>query len=176
VFADTQLVRAPAANQPLDAGALPFGEFSQRVGAILAYGIIWDEWLAYHWEPDFPAALNAVVRPTQPNGFEYLCTQEGQTNGDEPQWPTIVGGIVGDGSAQWQCQPVDSTSLAASVATSAWSAPSPMTVSSPVLTGNTATVLINTTSAVSGSTYDVLNTITTSDGQTQPGKIRIKVV
>lgn len=49
-------------------------------------------------------AKGEVVRPTTPNTYKYVCTVAGTSlDGDEPVWPTTVGGLITDGTVTWKC-------------------------------------------------------------------------
>jgi hypothetical protein len=57
--------------------------------------------LEYKWKPGRVYSLNAFVRPTVLNGFEYQATTAGQSGSREPRWPTTVDETVSDGSVVW---------------------------------------------------------------------------
>jgi len=59
------------------------------------------------WKPVTPYGAYQYVRPTTPNGYQYACIDGGRTAGDEPAWPTSVGGTVNDGDIVWQCVAAD---------------------------------------------------------------------
>jgi hypothetical protein len=176
-FADVSWIRAPRSNPALAAGALPYGEFYQRVGERLWYGIVWTDWLANRWECNTAASAGQVIRPSIANGFQYICTTAGQTSSQEPSWPSYVGGSVLDGSAVWTAQLIDNTSLEDTLSTCTWSAADPAIAlsSGQIAPGQITFVQIDTTNAVAGTDYDVTNTIDTSGGQQKIGKIRVKV-
>jgi len=48
-----------------------------------------------------------IVEPTTPNGFVYICTIAGSQAAAEPTWPTVLGGVVVDGSTTWRCHAYD---------------------------------------------------------------------
>ena len=53
------------------------------------------------WRPGWERANGEYCRPTRPNGYEYECTNGGQTGSREPKWPTTVAATVVDGSVTW---------------------------------------------------------------------------
>ncbi len=53
------------------------------------------------WNPGFPYSLTQYVRPSIPNGFEYECTDAGQTDQQEPDWPRQIGETIEDGTVTW---------------------------------------------------------------------------
>lgn len=56
------------------------------------------------WQANTNYALNAIVRPTTPNGRRYIATADaGSSAGSEPTWPTTVGATVVDGGITWTC-------------------------------------------------------------------------
>lgn len=43
------------------------------------------------------------VKPTAANGYNYRCATAGTSGGTEPEWPTLLGAQVPDGTVLWQC-------------------------------------------------------------------------
>ena len=72
------------------------------------------------WAPNTGEPLTAVVEPTTPNGYCYVCTTNGTTGGSEPTWPTVIGTSVMDGSVQWTCQGLTGGSWNTTQATGVW--------------------------------------------------------
>jgi len=53
------------------------------------------------WAANTNYNVGDIVVPTVSNGFQYFCTQGGQSNGTQPSpWPTS--GVVTDNSVRWQ--------------------------------------------------------------------------
>lgn len=61
--------------------------------------------LSRTWQPDTAYVQFQYVRPTEDNGFLYLCTDPGISAGTEPIWPTTVYDEVSDGGVTWVCVP-----------------------------------------------------------------------
>src|SRR5665213_911770 len=129
-------------------GPQPYADFYMRVGDKDFYGIDWTGWLENQWPSGSSVALNAVVRPSAANGFEYLCTQAGQTADQEPQWPLFTGSTVTDGGVVWTCQAASNASLTTTVASVVWTPPAGIAVGSQSLIGQQAAALIDATSSV----------------------------
>lgn len=53
------------------------------------------------WQSAGEYSVGDFVRPSTPNGFEYECTNAGQTDLSEPAWPKTIAATVEDGSVQW---------------------------------------------------------------------------
>lgn len=110
-------------------------------------------------------ALNTVVQPDPPNGFEYKATA-GRTGTKTFIWPTTVGGTVTDGGVTWTCQAVTTASLVATVSgTPTWTVSSALAVTAESISGQIASALIDAASATDGTDEDVVVTATLSDGQ-----------
>ena len=56
------------------------------------------------WAANTAYALDAVVVPTVPNGFTYICTTAGTSGTAEPAWPVTLDATVADGGAVWTCR------------------------------------------------------------------------
>lgn len=168
-FADIRWVLAPRGWRE------PYGEFFQRPGEVLWYGIDWEDWLANRWEPNSAADLGLSIRPTLPNGYEFICTAAGDTGAFEPTWPNFQGAVVMDGSAVWTALPVSIASLEDGIDSTDTSQPDLIGVNSNQVQDNRSYLRVDTTRAVSGTNYDVLITVDTTGGQQKIAKIRIKV-
>lgn len=57
------------------------------------------------WVASTAYSIGAVVVPTVPNGFSYVCTTAGTSGLAEPAWPTTIGGTVNDNGVIWTAQP-----------------------------------------------------------------------
>jgi len=57
------------------------------------------------WAATTSKSVGAIVKPTSSNadGFCYICTTAGTTDGSEPTWPAILGTSVTDGTVVWRC-------------------------------------------------------------------------
>mgnify|MGYP001558337414 CR=1 FL=1 len=62
------------------------------------------------WTASTVKALDAIVKPTTPNGFYYKCTTAGTTGASEPgAWPTTKNTTVTDGTVVWTAYPLNAT-------------------------------------------------------------------
>lgn len=54
------------------------------------------------WKASTAYSLGALVEPTTPNTYKYVCTTAGTSDSSEPTWPTTpLGSTVTDGTAVW---------------------------------------------------------------------------
>ncbi len=155
-------------------GPAPEADYYLYVGDIAGFGIDWNGWLAFHWQPGQVVAPGFVCRPTVPNGYEYLCAAGGQTAGSQPPWGA-AGATVNDGSAQWTGQVLSSASLATNVSSVVWTAQAPVVVSNPNKNGNIVAVVANTQACAVGTDYLLACAATMVDGTAKTGKFRLKV-
>jgi hypothetical protein len=156
-------------------GPQPYQEFYIRVGDEDIYGIDWTRWLQNQWQGGVQVVANAVVRPSKANGYEYLCSTGGQTAEVEPSWPVAPGSTVTDGSVVWTCQVASTASLTTTVQSVSWMPPAGIVVSSPALTGQVASALINATGATANQDYPVKCIATFADGENKTGILNFKV-
>jgi hypothetical protein len=54
------------------------------------------------WAPATTYAVGALTRPTEGNGRIYRCRTAGTSASTEPLWPTAHGGLVTDGTVEWE--------------------------------------------------------------------------
>lgn len=156
---------------------LPYVERTQRPTEKLYHPIDWTGYLSNSWRPGADFASNFLIRPAKATGFQYRWSG-GTTAYLEPKWPTVIDptlGIVQDGSGVWTCEAVTTQSLSSTVGSSAWSADSPIVVTSASFAGQVTTALIDTTSAVVGTDLYVRNTVTLGNGEIKTGTILLKV-
>ena len=64
------------------------------------------------WAASTAYALDAVVVPTVPNGFTYICTTAGTSGTAEPTWPVTLDATVADGGVVWTCRSGNNKALA----------------------------------------------------------------
>jgi hypothetical protein len=169
------LIRAPQPGVTLWAGPLPYGAFYQRGGARLIYAIDWEDWLGIRWAPLESVSIGQVVRPTRDMGYQFRCVFPGTTDTEEPSWVPYVGEIVGDGGAQWECEPLDSTSLIGTVVDATWTAPTGVLIAASTIVDQMTLALIDTTNASVNESFDAMCTVDTSDAQRAIGLVRIRV-
>lgn len=157
---------------------LPYVERTQRNTEALFHPIDWAGWLSNSWRPGADLPVNFRIRPAKATGYQYVCSG-GTTAFLEPVWPTVLGdpvlGIVKDGSITWTCEAVTTQSLSGTVSSSVWTAEAGVTVSSPSITGQVTTALIDTTAALNDDDYYVWNTVTLSTGEKKTGTLLLKV-
>lgn len=151
----------------------------QHEDARLPIAFNWSQSCAYIRAAAEVYALGEVVRPEVANGFEYICTTEGQTHQEiEPAWKLAIGKTVKDGSVVWTCQAISIASLKKTIVTSAWSAETALVVDEPSVVdadGEEKTQAF-VSGGVAGETYLVSNTVVFSDGSEDVGQVNIEVV
>lgn len=157
------------------AGPLPYAEYFSRAGDVEIYAIDWDGWLSNFWERGGIVPPGFVIRPTTPNGFSFVTVLGGQSGNAEPQWPSLLGQTVNDGSVIWASQAVDTTSLFATVQSATWLPPSGIIVSGAEVSGQVVIAEIDATAAVAGTNYAINVATKMSDGETKVGQIVLKV-
>jgi hypothetical protein len=163
-------------NQLLgQAGPLPYGEFFSRVDDVEIYAIDWTGWLTNFWERGAMVAPGSVIRPTAPNGFQFVTTLGGQSGNAEPVWPNAIGQMATDGSVVWTCEAIDLNSLFANVQSAEWVVQSGITVKGQEQSGNLTLAELDATGATAGQNYAVNVETTMSDGETKVGQIVLKV-
>lgn len=132
--------------------------------------------LARVWAPGVAYESEVCVRPSSPTGFEY-SSSGGQSGATEPRWPKLAGGTVTDGSITWTAQAISNDSLIATIAVSAWSAETGVTITDETLT-NTNGVQITSmqvSAGAIGQQYEVSNVVTMSDGSVEESILLLSV-
>jgi hypothetical protein len=157
------------------AGPLPYGEFFTRVGDVEIYAIDWAGWLTNFWERGEINAPGAAIRPTAPNGFQFISASGGQSGNAEPTWPTVIGQTVNDGSTVWTCEAIDNSTLYAVVNSAQWKVPSGIAVTGQEVSGQLTLAEIDTTNAIAGTDYAIDIATTMSDEEVKVGRIILKV-
>lgn len=156
-------------------GSEPWGQFNLPAGQKSFYGIDWTYWISIRWQPGYSAAAGYVVRPYPFTGYEYICTQAGQTGFYPPVWPEELGQLVVDGSVVWQAQALSVASLQTSVVSATYSAPAGLTVIPFLPQGNLTPVQVDATLATPGTTYTVQCTAVMADGDFLVGELIFNV-
>lgn len=100
------------------------------------------------WASGKEYAVDDVVRPTRPNGFEYKCTTPGQSSRREPVWKKELAATVKDGSVVWTAQAVSTAGRDTIASVN-------IEVPTGISTANEAYVGSIVTFDISGGTYDV---------------------
>ena len=119
------------------------GEFTQDPEDNLDYTVDFERWLVEWWSPGTSVTLASFRRPRIATGFEYECTQAGQTARKEPLWPKTIGLTVRDGSVIWTCRALSNASLKATLQTANWAIPSGITQGAATIIGQRATVMLS---------------------------------
>lgn len=55
------------------------------------------------WAASTTFAFGQRIQPATPNGFGYLCSSPGVSSSSPPNFPTVAGQTVTDGSVVWTC-------------------------------------------------------------------------
>lgn len=155
----------------------PYKEYYAKIGGKLPFCIDWEDALPVRWPGAGRSVTGAIVRPTRATGLQYQCTTPGYTGDNEPSWPTTAGQSITDGTAVWTAQAISASSLVATISASAWAMQqtgSGIALSAPALNGLVAQVLADFSAAAIGD-WDLINTISCSDGGNRPGTWRLKV-
>jgi hypothetical protein len=121
-------------------------------------------------------SLGAKGRSRLISGFEYECTEGGQTGQVEPRWPTRVDRTVRDGSVEWTCRAVTTNSLLTTLASVAWVGPTGLTITGSAVFGQVSTAVIEVASDVAhGEDLPVDLVATLADGNLLPVRVFLPV-
>ena len=117
------------------------------------------------------------MRPTFPNGYEYLCTAidgatVGQSAQDEPDWPTVVDATVPDGSITWTAKQFADNARDA-ISTHLVTVPTGITLGANSFAGTKVSLTIS--GGTPGGVYDVQVKVTTDQADVYTEVIRITV-
>lgn len=128
------------------------------------------------WEGGIVHASTERVRARKVNGYEYECTSAGQTGPREPEWPTVIGGTVTDGSVTWTCRAVSNASLTRIIQSCTWLGGG-LTVDGDTIvnTAGEAEVSAYVSGGVAGTVYEVIARITFGDGSIEEGLVEVTV-
>lgn len=138
---------------------------SKTVDEVLVLGFEFARELETVWRPgeEYATTDPDYVRPTVPNGFEYECTNTGQSGFDEPVWPLTVDSTVDDGSVEWTARAFGANATD-TISARTVTAQAGLTVDSSSIDGTKVVV------TVSGGTlskdYELSCKITTAGGET----------
>ena len=131
------------------------------------------------WRSGTGYSVGAYVRPSVPNGFEYECTNAGQSSVREPSWPTTVAAspaasssIVTDGSVEWTCRDFG-TNATDTISSVSITAETGLTISG--ITNGSTTTQFNVSAGSRGNSYVVSVEATSSASEVIEDKIRITV-
>lgn len=157
------------------AGPLPYAEYFSRVGDVEIYAIDWAGWLTNFWERGEIVAPGSVIRPTNPTGYQLTTALGGQSGNAEPTWPSINGQTVTEGSVAWAVEPIDNTSLFATVVSAAWRVPTGIVVTGQEVLGQLVIAELDASGATPGQNYTINVATTMNDGESKVGQIVLKV-
>lgn len=145
---------------------------TKRVGEVVTYSVDFARALEAVWLPGYEYSAGQYVRPSIPNGFEYLCSDAGQTNYREPNWPRVIDDTVIDGSVIWECKDF-SDNASDSISGQNITADTGITVDSSSINGTRVEVKLSGGDA--GSVYDVEVQAVTAAGDSYEEVLRITV-
>jgi len=144
---------------------------AMQPGEVIVYEVDLRRQLEKLWEPERTYQLGEYRRPDPPNGFEYECTQAGDSGSHRPNWVAKSGEVVADGSAQWTARPA-SDQATDTISSASFSFDDNVTVVSESNSSTVATVKL--TSTVVGS-YTGELTVETVGGETIVVDLQISV-
>jgi hypothetical protein len=122
--------------------------------------------LEYLWLPGQEYSVGDYVRPTVPNGFNYECTNAGQSDNEEPDWSTTLTSprtTLTDGSVVWAVTDFG-TSSTDTISTKSVTADTGLSATAAAQDGTKITSRI--TGGTAGNSYDVVCKIVTAAGDT----------
>lgn len=111
------------------------------------------------WKANKAFAIAEVCRPIEPNGFAYVVSKGGTTGFRQPRFPTTLGIVVPDGSAEWTCIAAASNGISPITAPAATSSPAGLTISD-VSVESDSDILATYAGGVSGICYEAIYTFT----------------
>ncbi len=131
--------------------------------------------LEFLWLPGQEYSLTDAVRPTASNGFQYECTNAGQTDNEEPDWTTALTSpetTITDGSVIWSVKDFG-TDASDTISTETVTADTGLTAAAAVKDGTKITSRI--TGGTASKSYNVTCQIVTAAGDTYEAIRRVTV-
>ncbi len=131
--------------------------------------------LEFLWRPCQEYSLTDFVRPTTSNGFQYECTNAGQTDNEEPDWTTTLASprnTITDGSVVWAVSDFGD-SASDTISTKDVTADTGLSASAAVQDGTKISSRI--TGGTAGKSYNVICQIVTAAGDTYEAIRRVTV-
>lgn len=125
------------------------------------------------WRGGAEYSAGEYVRPPIPNGYEYECTNGGQTSQADVKWPTTIGAEVVDGSVVWTCRDFGANATD-SLSTRSVIADAGLTVDSSAIDGTT--VQFTLSGGTENKSYDVSVEAVTAAGDTFDERVRVSVI
>ena len=122
------------------------------------------------WLPGTEYTLGQYVRPTVPNGFEYECTNAGQTDTEEPDWPTTIAQTINDGSVEWTARDM-ATNATDTISSQTVVSDATMTIGTPTRVGSVVSVRVSGPSGC----HEVVCQIITAAGDTIEATKRVVI-
>lgn len=139
---------------------------SKHPDAELDYAVDFETECARTWSRWTDFAQDDCIRVYthgQSSGFEMKCTTPGRSGGRMPQFPSVEGQTVKDGSAVWTAQAISSASLVRTISgTPTWSVADGITQANATIAGMVA--IADLSGGEDGSDYTVEVTAQMSDG------------
>ena len=139
------------------------------------YTFTFDRALEELWRPGAEYGLAEYVRPTVPNGFEYECTNAGQSDQSEPDWPVAIAGTIDDGSVEWTARDFD-TNASDTINTYVVTVPAGLTNDADVLLGTATGITVKLSGGTLGQSYDVEVEATTVAGEVVTETVRLTII
>lgn len=143
---------------------------NKHPSAVLDYAVDFESECARTWSKWTDYALNDCIRVYQfgsASGLEWKATTAGRSAGRPPNFPTVVGQTVKDGSVIWTAQALSTSSLVRTISgTPVWTADSGITAANATISGMVA--IADLSGGVDGQDYSVTVIATMSDGNAVP--------
>lgn len=136
---------------------------------------------ARQWQPNYPFAANAAIRPSDaadPTGWQYRNDgSDGVSGAEEPEWPTADNEDVADGSVEWTAEAMDFDGLAYRITDVNWTVPDGITGDDDDWTDLAALqeCRIWVSGGEVGRTYTLVGVIDATDG-TETAKFEVRLV
>jgi len=159
-------------------------EVCKTPGEIRDYSIRWTNETFNFWASGEQYSLADRVRPSVANGYEYQCSQAGQTaqsteeTDAEPIWPTTLGGAVTDGSVIWTAVAISTTGLRKTIASSTWTVEDEsieVEDSTFVSTAGKQSTSVKISGGDDGEVWDAVNHVVFSDGTELDAILRVTI-
>lgn len=139
---------------------------------IITYRMNFARALEAIWQPGHAYDVGDYVRPMWPNGFEYECTNAGQTAQDAPDWPVVIASTIDDGSVQWTARDYG-INASDTITSKAVTADTGITIDSSSLEGTE--VIATLSGGTPGKVYDVQFKAINASGDAYVETLRVTV-
>lgn len=145
---------------------------TKGINEVFTYEVEFARALETIWKPANEYAATQYVRPVTINGFEYECTDAGQSGSQEPDWPTTIGETINDGSVEWTCRDFASNATD-SIQTHTVVADTGLTIDSSTISGTRIDVTVS--GGTLGRSYDMAVRANTTAGSVFVETVRITI-